>query len=154
MVSAAIASNCCVLKHTVKEVNNYNSTFVGGCSLKSSYNISHLLKGSKKSSRLVVTAASGNTTSKKVTQDDSGRFYINFTGFPFPLGPFLNRRTIRTEVCLLPSPFFRLPPSPFALLFTSSFHYFTHIHLLSCLNHVLNWGNNMYGNLSIGSCLY
>lgn len=26
------------------------------------------------------------------------RFYLNFTGFPFPLGPFLNRRTIRTEV--------------------------------------------------------
>lgn len=26
------------------------------------------------------------------------RFYFNFTGFPFPLGPFLNRRTIRTEV--------------------------------------------------------
>nr|CAD1828208.1 unnamed protein product [Ananas comosus var. bracteatus] len=25
------------------------------------------------------------------------RFYLNFTGFPFPLGPFLNRRTIRTE---------------------------------------------------------
>ena len=28
----------------------------------------------------------------------SERFYFNFTGFPFPLGPFLNRRTIRTEV--------------------------------------------------------
>ncbi|KAJ1698310.1 hypothetical protein LUZ63_006822 [Rhynchospora breviuscula] len=26
------------------------------------------------------------------------RFYLNFTGFPFPLGPFLNRRTIRTEL--------------------------------------------------------
>lgn len=26
------------------------------------------------------------------------RFYLNFTGFPFPLGPFLNRRTTRTEV--------------------------------------------------------
>lgn len=28
------------------------------------------------------------------------RFYLNFTGFPFPLGPFLNRRTIRTEVAI------------------------------------------------------
>ncbi|KAK9699346.1 hypothetical protein RND81_08G168600 [Saponaria officinalis] len=27
-----------------------------------------------------------------------GRFYVNITGFPFPLGPFLNRRTLRTEV--------------------------------------------------------
>eukprot|EP00803_Ostreobium_quekettii_P006277 evm.model.scf_3018.1 EVM.evm.TU.scf_3018.1 scf_3018:3596-7346(+) len=26
------------------------------------------------------------------------RFYINLTGFPFPLGPFLQRKTIRTEV--------------------------------------------------------
>lgn len=29
---------------------------------------------------------------------NSGRFYLNFTGFPFPLGPFLNRRTIRKEI--------------------------------------------------------
>jgi hypothetical protein len=34
----------------------------------------------------------------------SGRFYFNFTGFPFPLGPFLNRRTIRTEVTFLVRP--------------------------------------------------
>ncbi|XP_073004838.1 uncharacterized protein [Typha latifolia] len=27
----------------------------------------------------------------------SERFYLNFTGFPFPLGPFLERRTTRTE---------------------------------------------------------
>lgn len=29
---------------------------------------------------------------------NNGRFYLNFTGFPFPLGPFLNRRTIRKEI--------------------------------------------------------
>ncbi|KAG7580306.1 hypothetical protein ISN44_As08g001160 [Arabidopsis suecica] len=45
---------------------------------------------------------SASSTSKTVVTDDvdgdrSKRFYINFTGFPFPLGPFLNRRTIRTE---------------------------------------------------------
>eukprot|EP00249_Psilotum_nudum_P008166 c21085_g1_i1 orf=174-1562(+) len=27
-----------------------------------------------------------------------GRFYFNVTGFPFPLGPFLERRTVRKEV--------------------------------------------------------
>lgn len=27
-----------------------------------------------------------------------GRFYFNITGFPFPLGPFLERRTVRKEV--------------------------------------------------------
>ncbi|KAF3789895.1 hypothetical protein EJ110_NYTH17607 [Nymphaea thermarum] len=38
---------------------------------------------------VVVAAASSNTSS---------RFYLNFTGFPFPLGPFLNRRTIRRKM--------------------------------------------------------
>ncbi|XP_051141369.1 uncharacterized protein LOC127258537 isoform X2 [Andrographis paniculata] len=37
--------------------------------------------------RLIVAAAAGG----------GGRFYFNFTGFPFPLGPFLNRRTLRYE---------------------------------------------------------
>ena len=27
-----------------------------------------------------------------------GQFYFNFTGFPFPIGPFFTRRTIRNEV--------------------------------------------------------
>lgn len=98
MVSAAIASNCCVLKHTlkVKQVNNnYNSTFLGGCSLYST--TSHFLKpGKKKACRLVV-AASSSSDNTTTTQGSGGRFYFNITGFPFPLGPFLNRRTFRTE---------------------------------------------------------
>lgn len=43
---------------------------------------------------LVVEAKSGGAE----RSGNSGRFYLNFTGFPFPLGPFLNRRTIRTEI--------------------------------------------------------
>ncbi|KAL3624038.1 hypothetical protein CASFOL_032854 [Castilleja foliolosa] len=39
---------------------------------------------------LVVAAASGEASG-------GGRFYFNFTGFPFPLGPFLNRQTLRYE---------------------------------------------------------
>lgn len=27
-----------------------------------------------------------------------GQFYFNFTGFPFPIGPFFTRRTVRYEV--------------------------------------------------------
>ncbi|KAJ8640441.1 hypothetical protein MRB53_017135 [Persea americana] len=42
---------------------------------------------------LVVASASTDSSSSA----RGGRFYLNFTGFPFPLGPFLNRRTIRTE---------------------------------------------------------
>ncbi|KAB2056064.1 hypothetical protein ES319_A11G078700v1 [Gossypium barbadense] len=48
---------------------------------------------------VVASAGSGATTT--VAGSDSGgsadRFYFNITGFPFPLGPFLNRRTTRTE---------------------------------------------------------
>lgn len=45
---------------------------------------------------LVVSASAGTTTTA-TAGGGSGRLYVNFTGFPFPLGPFLNRRTIRTE---------------------------------------------------------
>uniref|UniRef100_A0A7N0SW89 T4P13.26 protein n=1 Tax=Kalanchoe fedtschenkoi TaxID=63787 RepID=A0A7N0SW89_KALFE len=43
--------------------------------------------------RLVAAASSSATTSA----GPRDRFYFNVTGFPFPLGPFLNRTTIRTE---------------------------------------------------------
>ncbi|KAL1827094.1 hypothetical protein DCAR_0206248 [Daucus carota subsp. sativus] len=89
-MSAAIASNCCSLKNTV----DYK-TFVGGSRLKRSCSINHFLKPTKNSTRFVV-ASSGNTETAQLTQA-RGRFYFNITGFPFPLGPFLNRRTIRTE---------------------------------------------------------
>ncbi|VFQ91961.1 unnamed protein product [Cuscuta campestris] len=45
-----------------------------------------------------ISAVSGSSAAKSGGGGDGGRFYINFTGFPFPLGPFLNRVTIRTEV--------------------------------------------------------
>ncbi|RLN27571.1 uncharacterized protein C2845_PM05G32440 [Panicum miliaceum] len=44
--------------------------------------------------RLAVVSASAGAEAEA---GGSERFYFNFTGFPFPLGPFLNRRTIRTE---------------------------------------------------------
>ncbi|KAM0881441.1 hypothetical protein ACQ4PT_032992 [Festuca glaucescens] len=46
--------------------------------------------------RLVVSASAAEETSSG-SVSSSSRFYFNITGFPFPLGPFLNRRTIRTE---------------------------------------------------------
>ncbi|KAL5230145.1 hypothetical protein ABZP36_028921 [Zizania latifolia] len=45
--------------------------------------------------RLAVSASSTDTETS--ARGGAERFYFNFTGFPFPLGPFLNRRTIRTE---------------------------------------------------------
>lgn len=37
--------------------------------------------------------------SPKSTDPDKqpGQFYFNFTGFPFPLGPYFTRRTVRNE---------------------------------------------------------
>lgn len=50
---------------------------------------------------LVVSATGKNSEQSNESGVVNGsRFYLNFTGFPFPLGPFLNRQTIRTEVKL------------------------------------------------------
>ncbi|CAL9014320.1 unnamed protein product [Prunus brigantina] len=46
----------------------------------------------------LVVASTNSTNSANTSRSrGGGRFYINFTGFPFPLGPFLNRSTTRTE---------------------------------------------------------
>lgn len=73
-----------------------NSSFFGG-SLKG---LSLQLKPRNKirDNNNLVVAASNTPTTSGTNSNSGGRFYLNFTGFPFPLGPFLNRRTIRTEV--------------------------------------------------------
>uniref|UniRef100_A0A0E0PPV5 Uncharacterized protein n=1 Tax=Oryza rufipogon TaxID=4529 RepID=A0A0E0PPV5_ORYRU len=49
--------------------------------------------------RLAVSASSTTTGTTETTSERGGaeRFYFNFPGSPSPLGPFLTRRTIRTE---------------------------------------------------------
>ena len=42
--------------------------------------------------------AGSRTEQSKPAASDRGRFYWNITGFPFPLGPLLKRRTVRYEV--------------------------------------------------------
>ena len=44
-----------------------------------------------------VRATSGDATSTS-SEDEAKRRYVNFTGFPFPLVPFLSRRTVLREV--------------------------------------------------------
>ncbi|XP_028759736.1 uncharacterized protein LOC114718546 [Neltuma alba] len=97
MVAIAIASpKSSVLQNPIY-FNESSSNFLGGSSkglclhLKPTQhrrNFTNLIVASAGTSTAVTTQNSGNP---------SGRFYFNFTGFPFPLGPFLNRRTIRTE---------------------------------------------------------
>ncbi|PIA39569.1 hypothetical protein AQUCO_02600191v1 [Aquilegia coerulea] len=53
------------------------------------------LKPISKRKEFFVKTIVASTTSNNST--NGSRFYITFTGFPFPLGPFLNRSTTRTE---------------------------------------------------------
>ena len=47
----------------------------------------------RKGQEQALAKGQGNNAAK-----DRGRFYWNITGFPFPLGPLLTRRTVRYEV--------------------------------------------------------
>lgn len=68
-----------------------NSAFLSGSPLKSLC-LHAKARRSKDRTALSLVMASGGEPS------GGGRFYFNFTGFPFPLGPFLNRQTLRYEV--------------------------------------------------------
>lgn len=48
-------------------------------------------------SSLVVASTGTSGASTSGNSSSGGTFYFNITGFPFPLGPFLNRNTTRTE---------------------------------------------------------
>lgn len=72
-----------------------NSAFFSGSPLKGLCSLHAKARRSKDRTELslvMASAASGGEPS------GGGRFYFNFTGFPFPLGPFLNRQTLRYEV--------------------------------------------------------
>ncbi|KAL5739157.1 hypothetical protein ACOSQ2_028337 [Xanthoceras sorbifolium] len=95
MVAAMAVSSpkSTILQYPVS-ARDINSSFLGG-SLKS-LSLQFKPRSQKRDFSSLVVASTGNITSSN-SSSDSGRFYLNFTGFPFPLGPFFNRRTIRTE---------------------------------------------------------
>ncbi|KAL5726013.1 hypothetical protein ACHQM5_009086 [Ranunculus cassubicifolius] len=70
--------------HTFK---HSNSSFLGEPLKGFCLQLNPTKKRNKFLNLIVNTASSSN----------GSRFYINITGFPFPLGPFLNRGTTRTE---------------------------------------------------------
>lgn len=76
-----------------------NSKFLNGCPLISfSLNLKPISKYKAKVFPTLVVSASAGTTTTSSGGGSGGTLYVNFTGFPFPLGPFLNRPTTRTEV--------------------------------------------------------
>nr|XP_027187364.1 uncharacterized protein LOC101501957 isoform X1 [Cicer arietinum] len=89
MVAAVSVSSpkSTLLKNPIN-LRDSSSNFVGG-SLKGLCLNLKPRQQRRDSINLVVASATTNNA--------SGRFYFNFTGFPFPLGPFLNRSTIRNE---------------------------------------------------------
>nr|XP_043632065.1 uncharacterized protein LOC122603430 isoform X2 [Erigeron canadensis] len=76
-----------------------NSKFLSGSQLESfSINLKPISKCKARIFPSLVVSASAGTTGSSGGGGSGGTFYVNFTGFPFPLGPFLNRPTTRTEV--------------------------------------------------------
>ncbi|KAL2564124.1 hypothetical protein AAZV13_19G024100 [Glycine max] len=70
-----------------------SSSFVGGSLKGLCFNLKR-----RQQRRELTNLVVASSTSSVTNSNASGRFYFNITGFPFPLGPFLNRRTIRTEL--------------------------------------------------------
>lgn len=87
-------------KQNLVSLRDPNCSFLGGSSLKQ-LKPRNKRRDADHAISLVVPSASlaTNTATTTTTTNRGGRFYFNFTGFPFPLGPFLNRSTLRTEVC-------------------------------------------------------
>ncbi|MQL87397.1 hypothetical protein Taro_019956 [Colocasia esculenta] len=71
--------------------NPATASFLRGSSSRLAFPLKPI---SKRRDLVDLVVASANTGA---STGGGERFYLNFTGFPFPLGPFLNRRTIRTE---------------------------------------------------------
>ncbi|XP_016461951.1 uncharacterized protein LOC107785218 [Nicotiana tabacum] len=97
--SMAVASTKSTFFHCASSSREFGSNFSSGVPIKS---LNFQLKSRRSKARndvcLVVSATGAGKISEESNDVSGGRFYLNFTGFPFPLGPFLNRRTIRTEV--------------------------------------------------------
>nr|XP_009784414.1 PREDICTED: uncharacterized protein LOC104232827 isoform X3 [Nicotiana sylvestris] len=96
--SMAVASTKSTFFHCASSSREFGSNFSSGVPIKS---LNFQLKSRRTKARndicLVVSATGTGKISEESNDVSGGRFYLNFTGFPFPLGPFLNRRTIRTE---------------------------------------------------------
>lgn len=92
---AAAISPSTAFKQNSLSVSTPTSRFLGGFSKR--FNLAQKSGGKNRDLvGLVVASATENSL-----KSGGGRFYFNFTGFPFPLGPFLNRRTTRTEVSII-----------------------------------------------------
>ncbi|XP_060188725.1 uncharacterized protein LOC132617683 [Lycium barbarum] len=94
---ASVATKSTVL-HCTSYSREFGSNFSSGLPIKG---LNYQLKTRRNKAGngvCLVVSATRNSEQSNESSVSGGRFYLNFTGFPFPLGPFLNRQTIRTEV--------------------------------------------------------
>lgn len=97
-ITAAISPNTAIIQKSLSFPSPTHQAF-GGLSKRS--NLDSKFAGrrekKKKEKRLVGGVVTASASESSIRSGGGGRFYINITGFPFPLGPFLNRSTARTE---------------------------------------------------------
>lgn len=81
-------------KSAVKTVTGAKQTRKLGTQTTSITNksVKRSTQSSRGSGRTVKQQSSSNSTKK------GGQFYFNITGFPFPIGPFFSRKTVRFEI--------------------------------------------------------
>lgn len=98
IITAAISPNTAIIQKSLSFPSPTHQAF-GGLSKRS--NLDSKFAGrrekKKKEKRLVGGVVTASASESSIRSGGGGRFYINITGFPFPLGPFLNRSTARTE---------------------------------------------------------
>ncbi|XAR71282.1 hypothetical protein NMG60_11028472 [Bertholletia excelsa] len=97
-MAAGVAVSCSKSSVFPKQASliDPSSSFLGGSPLKGLC-LQLITRKTKSRGAVNLVASSASTDATSPSTGSGGRFYLNFTGFPFPLGPFLNRRTIRTE---------------------------------------------------------
>lgn len=92
--AAAAAFAVPISKSSPFSSRDLNPFFLSGSPLKGLCLQAKARRTKDRTELCLVVAAAGEASR-------GGRFYFNFTGFPFPLGPFLNRQTLRYVVSAL-----------------------------------------------------
>lgn len=98
-ITAAISPNTAIIQKSLSFPSPTHQAF-GGLSKRSNLDskfAGRMEKKKKNEKGLVGGVVTASASESSIRSGGGGRFYINITGFPFPLGPFLNRSTARTE---------------------------------------------------------
>ena len=97
MMLAVADATRCLTRPRVSPRASRNSAMPAAAVVRARSSVKHAGRALSSTRRATaVRATSGDATS--TSEDEAKRRYVNFTGFPFPLVPFLSRRTVLREV--------------------------------------------------------